>query len=399
MLRLSRATCILCCATLLLLTAGGAQADTWDLQLGRLCQIYVESGGPLDCGGGYDPAKHGAIKKVQADNPAFRSLMSELGVVFSPNILSPSDTQGYGGFSYNVEFGWTMINPKNNSTSFKHSSPVDGSELTTTGHRYWRAAGSVSEKAFEKGNIRDLNQYSAQMERLDRELPPSFAPTVSIMARKGLWFPFPSFEFGLGVRHLIGSKMWMPQAQVKLALHEGFQGFPIPAIAIRASGGRVMGTPDFNLNIVGLDGSVSKHFGVASSFNLTPYLGYQFLWFIADAEVIDATPGVDPMYELTKPGAAFEGKGKDLLQCRHPDCNGNFSFDDQSNITRHRIFLGVKANFYIATLMLEYTYFFKGSTTDELRRYSSTVNAVIPETIEDSAGGQHTINLSLGFDY
>ena len=59
----------------------------------------------------------------------------------------------------------------------------------------------------------------------------------------------------------------------------------------------------------------------------------------------------------------------------------------------------MKANFYIATLMLEYTYFFKGSTTDELRRYSSTVNAVIPETIEDSAGGQHTINLSLGFDY
>lgn len=399
MLRLSRATCILCCATLLLLWAGRAQADTWDLQLGRLCQIYVESGGPLDCGGGYDPAKHGAIKKVQPDNPAFRSLMSELGAVFAPNILSPSDTQGYGGFSFNVEFGWTMINPKNNSADFKHVDPRGGPDLDTPGHRYWRAAGSVSEKAFAKGNIRDMQQYSSEIERLDRELPPSFAPTVSVMARKGLWFPFPSFEFGLGVRHLIGSKMWMPQAQVKLALHEGFQGFPIPAIAIRASGGRVMGTPDFNLNIVGLDGSISKHFGVASSFNLTPYLGYQFLWFIADAEVMDATPGVDPIYELTKPGAVYEGKGKDLLQCRHPDCNGNFSFDDQSNITRHRIFVGMKANFYIATLMLEYTYFFEGTTTDELRRYSSTLNAVIGDTVEDSAGGQHTINISLGFDY
>ena len=218
------------------------------------------------------------------------------------------------------------------------------------------------------------------------------------MARKGIWLPGPSFEFGLGVRHLIGSKMWMPMAQVKLALHEGFQGFPVPAIAIRASGGRVMGTPDFNLNVVGLDGSMSKHFGVASTFNLTPYLGYQALWFIADAEVMDATPGIDPMRETTKPGGQYHGKPKDVIQCRHPDCKGNFSFADQADITRHRLFFGIKANFYIATLALEYTYFFAGTTSDEVNRRTPLGN-IIGETIEDSAGAQHTINVSIGFDY
>ncbi len=399
MLRLSQATCTVCCAALLLLAAGPAQADTWDLQLSRLCQIYVERGGPLDCGGGYDPVQHGNVKAVIADNPAFRSLMSELGAVFAPNILAPSDTQGYGGFSFNVEFGWTMINPKKNSADFLHTNPNTGADAKTSGHRFWRAAGSVSDKAFAKGNIRDTSQFASEIDRLERELPPSFAPTVTLMGRKGIWFGAAGMELGLGARHLIGSKMWMPQAQVKMSLHEGYQGWPVPAIAVRASGGRVMGTPDFNLNIVGLDGSMSKHFGIASSFNLTPYLGYQFLWFIADAEVMDATPGVDPMNELTKPGGALTGKGRELLQCRHIDCNGNFSFDDQSNITRHRIFVGLKANFYIASLLLEYTYFFKGSTTDELRRYNSVLNQVVPETIQDSAGGQHTINISLGFDY
>ena len=136
MLRLSRVTCTVCCAVLLLFSAGPAQADTWDLQLSRLCQIYVEKGGPLDCGGGYDPVTHGSVKKVVPDNQAFRSLMSEMGAVFSPNILAPSDTQGYGGFSFNVEFGWTMINPKKNSADFLHTNPNTGADAKTHGLRY-----------------------------------------------------------------------------------------------------------------------------------------------------------------------------------------------------------------------------------------------------------------------
>ena len=408
MLRLSQATCTLCCAALLLLPAGRAQADVWDLQLNRLCQIYTSNDMVLDCGGGYNKATHGDVVQVLPDNPAFRSLMSELGAVFSPNILAASDTQGYGGFSFRVEFGWTMINPKKNSADYtttvedksKTPDPSGRKEITTRGHRFWRAAGAVNSKHFSLGNIRN-NQDSAiaaKINDLEKDLPTSFAPTVTILARKGIWFPGPSFEIGLGVRHLIGSQMWMPLAQVKLALHEGFQNLPIPAIAIRASGGRVMGTPDFNLNVVGLDGSLSKHFGVASSFNLTPYLGYQANWIIADAEVMDSTPGVDPMQESTGPTGTYNGKPKDTIQCRHPDCRANFSFADQADITRHRIFFGLKANFYIATLTLEYTYFFAGTTSDEVNR-RTPLGTLIGETIEDSAGAQHSINVSVGFDY
>jgi len=44
----------------------------------------------------------------------------------------------------------------------------------------------------------------------------------------------------------------------KIALHEGFHGWPIPSLAIRGSGTRVLGTRDFNMSIAGLDFSPNK---------------------------------------------------------------------------------------------------------------------------------------------
>ena len=375
-------------ALVTIMGAGPARADDWDLNLARLCMLKLGNGQTMDCGGGYDTSK--GTPSVVADNAAFRALMSELGVIFAPNILNPSDTHGIAGFSFNVELGWTGINPKNRS---KDPDIAEFDKHANGEYYYWRAAKSVSHQTFQTGHVRD---DEANNSRLRRELPAGFAPHVTVMARKGFWFPVPSFEMGVGARYLIGSRMWAPMATVKVALHEGFQGWPLPAFAVRGSGSRLMGTPGFNLTVAGLDFSVSKHLGIASTFNLTPYAGYQLLWIIADSEVLDATPGIDAMGQTT---AVHKDNPAKWHSCNTSDCwTGNFAFDDQSNITRHRFFLGLRANFYIATLMLEYTYFAGGGTSDTIYRQSGA-SAIKELEIADAAGSQHTFSFSIGLDY
>jgi hypothetical protein len=361
-----------------------ALADTWDLNLGRLCQVQTQSGARYDCGGGYtgdDPIAGPVIP----DNAAFRALMSELGAVFAPNLLAPSDTRGYSGFNLSAEFAWTKVNPHGTA---KDPHPAMDYGSLPQGHYYWRAAQSVSNSVYADGNVRT----PAAIARIGRELPPSFAPTIAVMARKGLWIPVPSFELGLGVKHLVGSTMWAPTVTAKVALHEGFHGWPVPSLAVRGSGSRVMGTPGFNMSIAGLDFSMSKHIGLASTFNISPYLGYQLLWIIADSEVLDATPAVDAM------GQTAVAVGNDPLQmnqCRASgDCRGFFTFANQSNITRHRFFVGLKANFYVASLLLEYTFFASGAKSDQI-----ATDAGLPLTIPDEAGAQHSISFALALDY
>ncbi|MBW2737024.1 MAG: hypothetical protein JRH20_31965, partial [Deltaproteobacteria bacterium] len=254
------------------------RADTWDLNIGRLCRIETDDGRMVRCGGAYSHDTYGRVAQIHPDVNAFRSLMSELGVMFAPNVLAPAETLGYNGFSIGVEMGWVTINPKKNANA-------DDADLA---QRYWRAAESVSDTAFI-----DPTFTPEARDRIERELPPSLATTVSVMARKGFWFPVPSFELAAGVRHLINSSMWAGVVSAKLALHEGYQGLPLPALSVRGSVSRVFGTPGFNLTVSGLDFAISKAFGVASTFNLTPYLGYQLLWIIADSGVIDATPNQD----------------------------------------------------------------------------------------------------------
>jgi hypothetical protein len=365
-------------ALALLCASPRARAGTWDLNMSRLCQLSVANRTDLmDCGGGYDRAIHGDVRSVIPDNAAFRALMSELGVLFAPNVLAPAETYGYNGFTLAAEFGFTTTNPKRNA-----SNPVpDGTGgVTPFIHRYWRAAESVSDTSFAQGDIRSRQI----LERIERELPPAIAPTVSVMLRKGLWLPVPSFELGAGVRHLIDSRMWAAVVQAKVALHEGFHNWPLPALSVRGMGSRVFNTPGFSLTVAGLDFAMSHHFGIASTFNLMPYLGYQLLWTFADSEVIDATPGVDGIQ------ASARQHPDKLHQCVEQDCNAYFTFDDQTDITRHRFFIGLRANLYIFSALIEYSYFAAGQTGDAIFG--------LPE-IPDASGAQHSINVALALDY
>ncbi|MCC6750269.1 MAG: hypothetical protein IT371_21570 [Deltaproteobacteria bacterium] len=364
-----------------LIASPHAHAGDWDLNLGRLCIIEAGNNAILDCGGGYNPAF--GVKQVIPDNAAFRALMSELGAIFAPNILSTAETRGWNGFNAALEMGFTSINPRKNANGGRNAND----KYAPPEHRYWRAAESVSSTAFSEGNIRT----GAAAARIDQELPASFAPTISAMLRKSFWLPVPSVELGLGMRHLIGSHMVAGVVSAKVSLHEGFHGWPLPGLAVRGTASRLMGTPGFNLTTGALDFSISKHFGIASTFNLTPYLGYQLLWVLAASEVIDATPGVDAVAQ----SLASARTPLELAQCRAADCNAHFTFDQQDNILRHRFFFGLRANLYLFSLLAEYSYFAAGRATDRL----VTAVTQIPVDLADESGAQHAVSFALAVDY
>jgi hypothetical protein len=339
-----------------------ANAGTWDLNLSRLCRLQAADGTLLDCGRPHDFSQYGGLSSdpIKPDHESFRSLMSELAVIFAPNLSAPAETVGFGGFNLSADFGFTTINPRR---SANHTD-------ATLKHRYWRAAESVSGEAYRTGS--DIRTGFAR-ERIDAELPPDLAPTMTLMARKGFWFPFPSVEFGAGVKHLIGSQMWAGIITAKVALHEGFQSWPLPAIALRGSGTRVFGGTDFDLTLAGLDLSISKAFGLGSTYSLTPYLGYQLLWIIADSATLDALP-----YQ----------RAADLSNDRH------FTFLPQARILRQRAFIGARLQFYMVTLLAHFSFFVPGTDDQTIR--TATLRTV---EVEDRAGAQYSLNLSLGVDF
>ncbi len=355
-----------------------AAAGAWDLKLNRLCRIETVSGQTILCGS-YDFQRHKGVRNVLPDNAAFRSLMSELGVIFAPNVLSPAETLGFNGFNFSAEFGFVTTNPKKNANA---SDPG-------LAHRYWRAAESVSDTAFA-----DETLTAEARDRIERELPPAIASTVSLMMRKGFWFPGPSFEFGMGIRHLIDSQMVAGVGTVKVALHEGYQGYPVPALSVRGMASRVFGTPGFNLTVVGLDFAISKHFGIASTFNITPYIGYQLLWVIADSGVLDATPNRDAT-ALSLEAAGNNPAARNVCnETASKDCNSSFAFLDQSDIIRHRIFLGLRFNLYVFSFLLEYSFFTEGRDIASVE-----IPTVGTRSIEDESGAQHSVSFSIALDY
>src|SRR5688572_9889925 len=141
----------------LLVCSGSARAGENDLVLARLADIVDEDGMPARAVG----ASHD-----------FRSLASELGVVFAPRLVEPADTLGFGGFEFTGDVAFTKIH---------------------TDRSYWRALRSSPDPA---------NADTSVIHGDD------FMTTVGLFARKGIWLPVPSFEIGVGAVHLTGSTMW-----------------------------------------------------------------------------------------------------------------------------------------------------------------------------------------------
>ncbi|HVV49846.1 MAG TPA: hypothetical protein VHO06_09320 [Polyangia bacterium] len=329
-----------------------ARADNNDLNLLNLC---ATSGGANSCLA--DPKSADYVDTQSR----FRSLMSELGVVAAPRLLTPADTLGYAGFQFSAELGVTTVN---------NNRKVNGD---ASGISYWDGVEGVSA----------ADRQAAR--------PSSSLTTVGGFVRKGLWFPLPAVEFGAGAVDILGSHMYAIQGYAKIALQEGFHDWVLPSFAVRGSASQLLGTSQVNLTVWGIDVIASKAFSIGGTARIEPFLGWNVLLIDARSGVIDATPGCDAYAQhlatagagATPPGclAANDGTWNDLAN--------NFTFAPESLITRYRYYGGFKLK--LATV-------FVAGEFDFVQAGSSTSNENGVGTI-DSSGSQETFSLSAGLDF
>src|SRR5262245_8755217 len=164
----------------------------------------------------------GNVVGFVGQNLELRSLSSQLGVVLAPHLLTPADTIGFGGFQLTVDYATTTID---SSAS------------------YWRV--------LESSNDPSGMGSGAHGEGMMR--------TVGLFARKGMWFPVPSLEFGAGAIHIVDSKTWAGQLYTKVALHEGYHQLLIPSLSVRGAVSRMMNQRELDLTVASVDILLSKH--------------------------------------------------------------------------------------------------------------------------------------------
>ena len=302
-----------------------ASAGDNDLVLSRLGHFTVDGGGNRT--------------GVVGDPQDFRSLVSELGVVLAPRLLSPSDTIGFGGFQFSFDVAYTSI-----------SEDAD----------FWRVLDSSPNP---NGTASHGNGLMS---------------TVGLFVRKGMWLPLPSFEVGIGVVHLTNSQVWTAQGYTKFALHEGYHKFPLPSIAVRGAASRMMGGKNLDLTVASLDVSASKEFGIGGVVNLAPYAGWNVLWIIPRSEVVDKTPDVAG------------------------DTPMNFVFRDQDRILRHRFFGGLKTQYYVFEITAEASFALSGNSKDNQAGAAMACDGstITPDCEAiDKANAQQTYSVSVGLDF
>jgi hypothetical protein len=307
-----------------------AAADDNDLVLSRF-------GTPVMVGGQPD---------VVPDNQKFRSLVSQLGVAMAPNLNSASDSLGFSGFQFSTELGYVTIDSSKD---------------------YWCATE-------ESANCNPGFERSGSLK------------TIGVMARKGIWLPLPSFEVGAGAVHLIGSRMWTGQVYSKFSVLENWL-IPV-AFSARGAASRLFGSEQLDLTVASFDLSFGGSFGVGSTVNLAPYLGWNYLWIVPRSEVIDATPRVSSV----DPDGA---NNNDILN--------NFVFPDQDNITRTRVYGGVKVKYYVFALTAEVNFALAGDSVDD-RASTTTDCADLPPDrrnncdATDQASSQTSIYVTVSMD-
>lgn len=243
----------------------------------------------------FNPREFGACTNacgiVQPNEALFQSLVSDMGQVLSPRLANPAETLGEAGFAFNLMTSWSIID-------------------------------------------QDADHWIA----LEDRAPEPVFFTGHLQVRKGL--PF-SFEIAGNMAYLFASEMFTLGADLKWALHEGFQY--IPDLALRGSVNTLMGSRDLNLYTAGADISVSKAFGIAGLMVLTPYLGAQGLWIIGSSRLLNAFPQDPrpPQYDNDIPS----GAGSATFA---PE----FVFDTYTTNV-YRFFVGARANIWILNIVVE----------------------------------------------
>lgn len=338
-----------------------ARAGGNDLNLLNLCEPVPGMAAPVNPYASCLLSPNDQSHKLLYTNTQsrYRSLMSELGVVVAPRLMTPADTLGYAGFQFSAELGITTINNRRTVNGDASAIP------------YWDGIQSV-----DAGNR-------------NATVPPSSLATVGGFVRKGLWFPIPAMEFGAGAIDVLGSNMYAIQGYAKLALQEGFHDWVLPSFAVRGSASQLLGTSQVNLTVFGVDVIASKAFSIGGTARIEPYVGWNALFIDARSGVIDTTPQCDAYAEH----AAAAGSGL-VGGCKVAaddgtwnDLNNNFTFKSQDIITRYRYYGGFKLKLSVVFMAAEFDFVQAGTSRDS--------NA----DIADSSGAQETFSLSAGLDF
>jgi hypothetical protein len=331
--------------------AGEAFAGRNDLKLINLCPQAAASGlGVQECRWVQRDGS-GLITGVAIDGDgqsAFRSLMSELGVVMAPRISMPASTLGFAGFQVSAELGLTQIS---------------------------------HDKSFWNG----VNAVVPQTPNLSR--PDSMLTTLGFFLRKGIWLPAPSVELGGGVVNLLDSQLLSWQAYAKLALHEGFHDLPIPSLSVRGAFAYVSGTDQASLHTYSLDILVSKGFGVMKTVRVEPFGGWSLLLIKAAGKVLDFTPLCDSRaVAMATPGRSVSDQCAVAQSGTNNDLKANAAFPSQDVITRYRVFGGAKLKLGLLDVIAQYELSLAGHSRDE-------------DSAVDYSGRQSALSLSVGLEF
>ncbi len=330
-------------AACVLSTSLPAWARKNDLNLLNLC-------GGAECSWVHRRAD-GWIESAAPDAAAkesFRSLMSELSAVLAPRIPMPAETMGVAGFQVTAEFSLTQISNQ---------------------RRFWDGVDGVS-----------ANNPAAFR-------PDSALSTVGVFLRKGLWLPLPNAEIGAGVVHLLDSQMLSWQTYAKLALHEGFNEWPFPSVAVRASLAYLTGTDQARMTTTSLDLLASKAFGLLKTVRFEPLAGVGVMFVDIRSGAIDATPACDG-YALATAMSLPTGCSN-AQQGTTNDLKAVVAFPKQDTILRYRVFGGAKMRLGVAFLLAQYEFFPAGKSRDQNESGGA----------RDQSTAQNAVSMSAGFDF
>jgi len=328
-----------------LLGTRAARADRNDLRLINLCDTSQGNG----CGWVTQTPTRTTVALDAGANTRFRSLMSELGTVVAPRLQTPADTLGFAGIQLSADLDVTQI---------------------SGGKSFWNGVQGV------QPNNPNLSR------------PSSWLTTVGGFVRKGL--PA-SFELGGGAVNVLQSGMWAVQGYLRFAVNEGFHDLPLPSLAMRAGVSDLLGTDQVSLHVYSLDVSISKRFGIAGTWQLEPYLGWNALLIDAASGVVDATPDCDAatVAATNASSSAALPRSCQAQAGTSADYGANFRFPSQSLITRSRWFGGAKLKLWKLFLVGQFSWTTAGGSSDAHAAMGAA---------DDQSGSQKAVSLSAGLD-
>ena len=215
---------------------------------------------------------------------AWRRLTTELAYVVSPRLASPAETLGHAGFQVGMLWSGSLV---------------------SAGEPYW----GVTERA-----------------QLPNGKASSLLSTLQLDVRKGL--PF-SFELGASVSWLVESSLVSPGLELRWTFQEGYA--LAPDVGSRAGVTHVVGNRDLSMTVVGIDGVISKGFGLGGFMHLAPYLSWSVMMVSASSRVVDPTP------------------------TEEKDFGDNFVFPElkAGDNVHHKLTLGARALFYVLNLSFQ----------------------------------------------